>query len=471
MRDALLPEEPVLRCTAKTPSPTTHLISGRHNKTHIKNEMKKILITLLIISFVVILGIGGYYLRSRQQPSATTLSQPQETQNNLPTPQTSPGNRAASTTEQQDQNQQAQSLGASKLVLVSKTQALDYFAGKTGNVLIVQLDGKPAEISGGKTDVLNNGPISEIIGASFSFDGKKIMATLGNNKLEIFDIDQKVWTLLPNAIQSASWSPDSHKIAFLSPGNPGTVYILDTDNSKAKQSEVIKIHQQDININWTTSSTILLRDSSSASWKSSLWSLDITKKTLMPVLLDKTGLETIWSSSPSGIGLVMVSNINGLGGQLQLVNKTGKQARLLNFLTLPSKCTFHDKIVQTETSIATSTSPTSSSSTTSTSSSTLKKTSAAASAVPKIITALTMLCAIPRDANLLDNNALPDAYQKRDIFTSDDFFEINISTGNIKNIFNDQGKDIDAENLKVFNQSLFFLNRFDKLIYSLPLDK
>ena len=82
-----------------------------------------------------------------------------------------------------------------------------------------------------------------------------------------------------------------------------------------------------------------------------------------------------------------------------------------------------------------------------------------------------MVCAIPRDKNALDNNSLPDAYLKKALFTSDDFFEINVSTGEFKSVFSDDTKNLDADDVKIFNQSVFFINRYDKKVYSVALPK
>lgn len=424
--------------------------------------MKKALIIFVLILIIVALGIGGYYLRSRQESAAP----PAQTENSLPPAQTEenqnttkqlPQTQQSSTT----QTQQVGAVNGSKLNIVSQNQALDYFVDKGSNAFIFQPDGQVIRMSGGKAATLSNGSLANVMDASFSSDGKRIAArasdSLSGNKIHIFDVEKKIWSLFASAAQSPSWSPDSHKIAYLSSaGGTNTVYIADADDSRAKLIEVAKIRGEDITISWPVPSTIFLGDKPNSAWSSSLWSLNVSKKTLSSVLIDSPGLETSWSSSATQImGLAFSSNANGNGGKLQLINQDGKKLQTFDFITFPSKCAFYDKPIPQD-----STKP---SSVTSTSSKT------AAPAVPKSF--LTLVCAIPRDGDALNNSALPDAYLKKAIFTSDDFFEINVSTGEFKSVFSDSSKNLDADDVKIFNQSAFFINRYDKKVYSISLPK
>lgn len=406
----------------------------------------------MTISAIAILVVAGYYFRSRQ---SAPVSQPDQS-GSLPL-SGSPAQTAAPQTSLPDQSQQTTQTNVQKLNLVSQSQAVDFFVDKGSNVFIVQTDGKIVRVSGGKAEVISSGPLANIINASFSFDGKRIMAMIGGdpagNKLEIFNTEDKTWRVYPNIVQSAAWSPNSHKIAFLSPGDSGALYLLDTDTPNVKPVMVVKILQEDMDLNWISPTRIFLSDPPSAGWNSSLWSFDMSKKSLSPVILDRLGLETTWSSSTLGTGIAMFSNSNGQGGQLQLVDQNGKQIQDFTFLTLPSKCTFYDKPVQTS-------GPSMSPATT---------TQSKVPLAPK--TSLTMVCGVPRDIQLLASSPLPDAYQKKALFTSDNFFEIDISAGSVKNIFNDNSKNVDSSAIKIFNQTLFFINRFDQKIYSLSLPK
>ncbi|MEK7546943.1 MAG: hypothetical protein AAB536_02075 [Patescibacteria group bacterium] len=411
--------------------------------------MKKILITLTIVIVVVLIGFGGYYIRSRQGTPATDT-----TRETGSLPSDAGGTNAAA------QNQSIESSLLSSLNSISQNQILDYFVNGENDYSIIKPDGAVIKISGGKEEVLSNGPVAGITSASFSYDGKRIMALVGGGssrvKIEIFDFDQKNWRLLPNIAQSPVWSPDRHQIAFLSQiGQSSALYTLNVDDLRAKPVEITRIHQEDMILNWVSRSKIFFAEPPSGRWNSSLWSFDMANKSLSAILLDKPGLETIWgvssSSASANAGLAITSDISGLGGRLRLINQGGKEIQNLNFLTLPSKCTFYNKpVAQNSTS-----SPASSASTSKT--------------APAAKTNTTLVCAVPRDSRILQNNPLPDAYQKKSIFTSDDFFEMDVSSGNAKSVFNDPKTGVDAEKLKVFGKSVFFINRLDQRAYSFSL--
>lgn len=416
--------------------------------------MKNILSALLTISAIVILVVTGYYFRSKQEAPT-----PVET-GGLPavsgTPLETPGGGQNSATSSLAQIQQTAQTPVSKLNLIAQNQALDYFTDKGSNVFMIQLDGRVVRVSGGKAEVISSGPVSNVTQAFFSFDGKRIMAITSSstgNRFQVFNADDKTWKVYANAIQDAAWAPDSHKIAFLTTGDSSTLFTIDADGAAAKPVEIMKIRQEDMTLNWVSASRLLMSDSPSAAWTSSLWSVDIGKKTIVPII-SAPGLQTAWSSSTlASVGIVMSSNLNSQGGRLQLVDQSGKQTQAFSFLTLPSKCAFYDKPIQPT---GPTTSPTSTA-------------AAKAPATPKAN--LTMVCGIPRDSQLLGGSQLPDSYLKKSVFTSDNFFEIDVATGNVKSIFSDVAKDIDSYRLKIFGQSLFFINRFDKKVYSVALPK
>lgn len=131
----------------------------------------------------------------------------------------------------------------------------------------------------------------------------------------------------------------------------------------------------------------------------------------------------------------------------------------MTFLTLPSKCAF-----SYQPTTASTTTPTSSSSSTSTPSSTVTSTSQAPTAF------LALYCGIPIDPTELSIAQLPDSYDQLAFFTADAFYEINTETGAIQNIFSPT-ESIDASVLHVFNNTLFFVNRYDQKLYAISLSQ
>jgi hypothetical protein len=74
---------------------------------------------------------------------------------------------------------------------------------------------------------------------------------------------------------------------------------------------------------------------------------------------------------------------------------------------------------------------------------------------------------VPRNQNVLAASPLPDLYDQKGLFTSDNIYRINISSGNIDTLFNDQNQNIDVSKIKIFNNNLYFINRLDQKLYSL----
>ncbi len=409
--------------------------------------MKKIFIVLIVVSAIIILGVGGYYLRSRQQAPQPAA---QET-GTLPPVQTQTTQPAGVQTSGQA------TTGAQRPAAVAQEKALYYSVDKGNNTILVQEDGKILKASGGKSEILSGNAMAGFRKAYFSYDGKRVLALSFDGKANIFDVDQKKWTSVSGVFQDAAWSPSDRRVALLSvpSGGASSISTLNADDAKAKPVEVTKINQRDMTINWPYASKIFLGDEPSGNWASSLFSLDVGSKTFSLILENRLGLQTIWSFSSPAVGLSFFAGTTGRGGELRLIDQNGRQIQTFNFITFPSKCAFYNKAVTAKT-------PT----TQSTSSATSTKTAAAPQQ-----TAPTLVCAIPGDQSALQNNLLPDSYLKKSIFTSDNFVEIDISTGNLKALLGDAGQDMDADDLKVFNQSVFFINRYDQNVYSFQLPK
>lgn len=433
--------------------------------------MRKIILIFSIIIAVVLIVFGGYYLRSRNEspvPPTTSGS------GNLPTVQlprtTGNGNGSGQP-----------SVPVQNLNVSAGTSALAYFVDAKNGVTFVQPDGQILKTGANGNESLSAGVIKNISGASFSFDGKKVLVVMrgsAGDQASVFDTERKTWQPLPQNASGPVWSPNNYQIAYFSGVSNGSVLSsIDEVSATPKPKVLLPFYQEDMTLNWLSPNQILIADKTSALWSSSLWSFDLVKKIISPIIQDQPGLETVWSSSSAPFGLMFSANQNQEGGQLRLIDRTGRSLKQLSFITLPSKCVFYDKPISAPTqpfNAATSTSfdlaqdKSLRTSQSGSASSTTTSTKGVASAItPK--TQLMLICAVPRDQQRLNIVPLPDAYQEKALYTSDDFFEINVSDGNVKTVFSDSTKNLDASDLKIFNQNLFFINRFDKKVYSVPL--
>lgn len=346
--------------------------------------------------------------------------------------------------------------------LVSQVPTLNYFVDGQGNAIIVQPNGQIAKIAAGsgQASLISSSAIVNLANADFSYDGAKILATFGNisaPQASIFDVAGKFWQPLSAGIESVSWSSVSRQITYFANKNSADVLtVIDTADSKAKPVELLQLQVGDVKLFWPMQNKIVLADKPSSLARGSVWSFDVKQKTLTQITADALGLESVWADG-ADLGLIFRAGASGSGGSLAIVDTAGRLINNLSIFTLPSKCVFN---TQTATSTASSTSKTSASST---------GKAAASSSPPNTTTVRTtknyLYCAIPKNANDLKNAALPDDYEMKKIFTSDDFYRIDLANGNLIQALSSPMQNMDAIDLKVFGGHLFFVNRYDQKLY------
>ncbi len=375
---------------------------------------------------------------------------------NLPSAPSQVGNQQNTTATQQTTQQQGSLPSTSlsfKFGVVAQNQAIAFFIDQENNALIAGPDGQIIKIVKGEASILSCSAITGLISAQFSYDGKKILATFGdesNPQGSIFDVATKSWQPLQFGFKSLAWSPTNYQIVYLKQNTDyESLGILDVSSAKPKQQELIKLHASDIDLNWARPNQIILGEKSGTSVKSSVWSYDIKLKKMSLILDGYLGLESVWNETSTNVGLFFSANRSRRGGILSLVDAAGNILTRLKLATLPSKCAFNNEI---EGSVGASTIPASSSS----------KPIAA-----KNIDVL--YCGVPRDRDKFSLSKLPDDYEKRALFTADDIYKINLADGSTSAVFKDLDQLVDVSNPKIFGQNLFFINRIDKKIYALSL--
>lgn len=157
----------------------------------------------------------------------------------------------------------------------------------------------------------------------------------------------------------------------------------------------------------------------------SLWSYDLNTKNIKLVVKEEPGLVIKWN--PLGdIGIKWSSSV------LKIINRDNDLLMTVRLKTLPTKCTFY---------------------------------------------APGVYCAAAKDQDALPSSLTPDNYLKGDIKFDDDIYSISLSEllrqseisalRLFKTYFADSS--IDAVHLEVKDDVLFFINRYDKKLYSLSL--
>lgn len=423
--------------------------------------MKKIYYPIIIIAAIAAVIVAEYFLR--QKPPADISS---EQSGKLPVAGNISSNPpiGAQTAQQTTTANGEPSVSASgrKFGVVAENPVLNFFVDGENNAILVQPDGQIVKVVGGAATVLSSSVITDLLKADFSYDGKKILVAFGdrfNQQFSIFDIAGKSWQPLSISTNSAVWSPNNYQIAYFITEKSGVKALttFDISKSNAKPISVAKIHAEDMFSIWVSQNQILISDKESALYPGSLWSLNPVTKTITSFAGETLGLETIWDGA-SGMGLVFGTSNIRRGGNLSLFDTSGKNIQRMSFLTLPSKCSF-----------ATETKPAATSSIPIIGANAISAKIKTAAIPPPPIQQKFLYCAVPRDSEEFGSSQLPDDYLKRKLFTSDDFYKINLQDGSISAIFADPAANLDASNPKIFNQTLLFINRLDKRLYAISL--
>lgn len=360
--------------------------------------MKKIIIIGLVV--LILAGAGFALWKFYPRPTATnqqTTGEPKENKTELP----------------------------SRLLAVSSVSIIDYWIKEfNSEIYYISSEGIMYANKSGKENKINGQAISNLNYLIPSADGASVIAVFGsiNQKMfSIFDTNTKSWRPLPASTESADWDPTSNnRIAYLkTDGQISSINVLTLSDKKSK--EIIKLAQKDFDLDWISPKTIYLKGKPTSETTVSLWSLDIDKKTIKPIIQDTPGADTKWSKD----GSVGIKLLNGVSINLtitQIIDQNGNSIALLDNIALPSKCLPEKDIIY---------------------------------------------CAVPR--NITSNNSLLDNYLKRKLYTTDDIVAIDLN-GSVTDVLLDGDEvTIDAENLQKKGNQLLFINRYDQKLYSLEL--
>lgn len=425
--------------------------------------MKRFFYLFTIIAAIGIVVLIGYFIRYRSETEKSILEEdvftsPQAGLPSVSLPSKSPAEKETSSLATSFSATSTQNSTSSALVIippgstpfykqflaVAENPIADYAIDENNNVSFIQPDGQIVKIVNKKAVVLSSATIANLRQASFSPDAQKVAVIFGdlqNLQANVFDLTNQVWQPLPQGITSIAWSPDSQKIAYLIKQLGQTVLtILEIGDPKNKPQEVLKLYAEDLVLNWPAKNLIILHGKSSALVESSVWKFDIEKKSLSLVVDREKGLETLYEPLTD---TELIFSVNQNRDGVLSLKEGNKITRTLSFLTLPSKCIFRVE----------------------------KQTESQTNNQSKDVFKSYLICAVPQKDRGWKLASLPDDYYKKVVFASDEFFYIPLETGEIIYLSTPEmlGKNLDAQNLKISNNQLFFINRFDQKLYVLPL--
>ncbi len=315
---------------------------------------------------------------------------------------------------------------------LSQSPIAEYFVETGGDVLMVHTDGQIVR-SGSSSTIVSSAKVPGLLDAWFSADGKKLLVEsgdTGNPRWSVYDVVAGSWRILPISARDVRWAPQDQRVAYFSRRtNSSTLTILDLAKAASQAESVMTLSAEDLDLTWISSTQILFGERTSAAVPSSLWIFDVPLKSARLLLSDVTGVVTAWGRNQ---GLLFRSRSTGSGGSLSLVDASLIPVRDFTFLTLPSKCAFY----------MTGVPPTEA-----------------------------LMCATPRDPRAFSGAALPDDYQKKAVMPPDDLYAIGLSSGALVPVLRDPNLTVDAKKLRVGNGNLYFINRWDDLLYHTPLPK
>lgn len=259
-----------------------------------------------------------------------------------------------------------------------------------------------------------------------SFDRKSVLITFSdvadNNNpiLLVFNTETNSWLPVDKNVVSAAWHPSQNQIVYLK-SDTNVLSLKMITLATQKTTEVIKLNMEDVILEWVTPDEIYISEKPSSLLAGSVWALNISKKTLRPVVKDEYGLMVQWAEDGK-TALKFTSRRGENKIEFIDLNNTTLSAVGLS-LTLPSKCVFEGVIIY---------------------------------------------CAVSR--NIPDNIILPDDYLKLKFYSEDDFWSWNTETGETKLIFDFKNESIDAEKIDKNGSKLFFINRYTGSLNSLEIE-
>ncbi len=308
-------------------------------------------------------------------------------------------------------------------------------ADSRGNTEIFYIDqnGLIFSVKDGEDEAVTPEPIDNIQSIKSSFDGKLALIKFGDvnfSRFVIFNSETKVQEFLPENITAAAFSPDDKKIVYLQKQvgfkTASDLIVKELTGAKPKTSKILSFNQMDFDLDWILPETVILAPKSSAFSAVSAWSVDIKNKIFKPLWpIDLNGLMINWSidgRTDGKLGLRFNSGKEGSKDSLIMINEKGEKRANFDFLTLPNKCFF---------------------------------------AEPKIY------CAIPLEVP--KKTILPDDYLKKAVYFKDFLYQIDISQNSLSEIFSASEPIVDAVNLRILDNKLLFINRYDSRLYSLEL--
>lgn len=399
--------------------------------------MKKVLIVILVLVVVGAIGLGVYFGLQKSQksflpfsgsqtstlPVGTSTQGGQQNQNQV-TGGFTGGISTSTNTDAQYFQQQKQQLSifstnpavgywitAPVATKTTSTPSAQFYMNQKGEVIQI--------LNINNEQTISNANFGTPIRVKQNIDGSKVVVTFDSGVNAVFDTKTKVWTRLDDGILSTTFSPSGKILAYLKPNGANiSLYTTDLTSAKKTVTLVATLAAQDFNLDWPDANKIFLVSKPSNKYVGETWYFNVSGKTLNKFDSD-TALSVIFSQ-PYNYGLKFISK-DRQSMTVTVVDKTGTKLADMPFFSIFNKCSF-------------------------------------------AFDAKAAYCAIPVSFNA-GSFILPDDYLKGGIYTSDAVYKIDMATAEISKVIDSYTATIDAVDLKAVGNNLYFINRYDGLLY------
>ncbi|MDP3880784.1 MAG: hypothetical protein Q8Q32_01195 [bacterium] len=227
------------------------------------------------------------------------------------------------------------------------------------------------------------------------------------------------WLRLPSTVSTASLNPSGDLVAVFNE-NSGQLEIFDYNSQETLQTFALNLY--DVVLSWPNENTILLQSDPSRESEGFLLSFDLENETL-GLLQERIGLRALISDDLS----VTLSLESGPVSEAKLSIVKDLQTFPLSFTTIPDKCSFASSDI--------------------------------------------LYCAIPEQQN--ETVDYPDSYLQGAAYSQDNFIQLNTNSLSSKTVLSSAQHDLnlDAKDLEILGEKIYFINRYDNQLYELSLEE
>lgn len=296
-----------------------------------------------------------------------------------------------------------------------------YYLKETGYVF-------ESDFNGSRLTQISSTNLPNLLEALWSPSKSKVISIFnigGEVKKYAYDYITGISTPLSEYIQHIAWSPDEDKIAYqyYNPADETSNSINIANAAAGQWTKILQTRIKDIIVEWPSTDKIAIQTKPSGLAQGIVYLINLQNNDFEKVISETYGLTLLWSPFGDKI-LYSETNNQGTNLKLKVFDVTKQVAADLDIVTLPEKCVWSQDN-------------------------------------------RTVFCAIP--SYIPGTALLPDDYYKDAVSFSDTIWRINLDTGETVQV-NGAGA-YDAVNLLLspLEDYLFFINKTDGLLYSLPL--